>query len=403
MEITLMRRLDFWLGVPLCFLIKIIDCILKLFFVKKKKTNLEKFLFIKLSEMGAIILALPLLTKTKRNNPKADFFFLTFKKNLCLLEALDILPPENIFVISENSFLLFLIDSVKTIIKIRRNKIGIVFDLEFFSRFTSILTYFSNAEKKVGFYRYSFEGLYRGNFLTHKIQYNPSLHMSEMYLFFSNAVENEEKLIPELVKNIDDEECVLPGLNLPFQIRKKAWNKLESFGIRKNNRLILINPGDGKLPLREWPIENFVTLSNLFLEDDKSHIIIAGAEGGSKKAYELIHRVNNKRCVNLAGKTNMFELFSLFEEAAILIANDCGLAHLASLTSVRKIVFFGPETPDIFKPLDKNTHIVYSNLPCSPCFSVLNHRVSTCTDNQCLKIIKPREIYSLTEKIMTGI
>jgi ADP-heptose:LPS heptosyltransferase len=397
MKIELMRKVDYWIGIPLCFILTSIDCILKFFSFRKKKLSFEKILFIKLSEIGSIILALPLLMKIRKEYSNAEIFFLVFKNNSSIFEILNFVPFKNILVIRENSFILFLLDTIKVIKKMRRKRIDIVFDLEFFSRFTAILAYLSNAKRRIGFYKYAFEGLYRGNLLTHKIQYNPLLHISKMYLSLAEAIKLENKSTPEFEERIKDEELTLPKVNLPIEGEESIRNKLKFFDLDLDDerRLFLINPGEGNLPLREWPIENFIILSKMLLKDDKNYIIIIGAKSDSRKVNELFYTINSKRCINLAGKTSLTELLSLFNIATALIVNDSGLAHLGSLTSIKKFVFFGPESPYIFGPLDENTQIIYSNLPCSPCFSVFNHRMSICRNNRCLKLIRPEEVYNL--------
>ncbi len=400
MNVELMRKLDYWFGIPLCFLLTEINYILKLFSSKKKKTIHKKFLFIKLSEMGSIILAYPLMKKIQREYEEAPLFFLTFKKNAPIFQVLNIVPPSNVLTIRDDTFSKFLFDTLKVIVRIRKESIDTVFDLEFFSRFTAIVAYLTGAKMRVGFYKYRFEGLYRGKILTNNVQYNPLLHISKMYLSFAEALKLEEKFTPCLERKVNDSELVLPNIDLPIEVEEMVYNRLKNLGIDGDKRLFLINPGEGKLPLREWPIENFIKLSKMLLEDKKNYIFIVGSKEAVKNAERLFCAVNSERCISLAGKTSLLELLALFKKADVLIVNDCGLAHLGSLTSIKKIILFGPESPHIFGPLDRNSYVIYVNLPCSPCFSVFNHRSSACRDNKCLKLIKAEEIYDLVKNLI---
>jgi ADP-heptose:LPS heptosyltransferase len=413
MKVSTMRRMDYWIGVPLCFLLTVISCLLKLFTAKKKKTNgaPRKILFIKLSEMGSIILAYPLMNKIRDKYKDAELFFLTFEKNKGIFDILSIAPGKNIFTIREESFYLFVPDTLDALRKIRKEKIDIVFDLELFSRFTAIFSYLSGANKRIGFYRYNFEGLYRGDLLTHKIQYNPLIHISRLFLSLSDAIELPVKSTPELENYVEDEDVTVQsraGLNLPYSelllypkdSAEKMRVRLKEFGVAERSRLFLINPGDSILPLREWPLENFITLGKMILESDSgNYIIIAGKGGCSDKAEKLCMAIGRERCVNLNNKTSLMELLALFTISEVLIANDCGLAHLASLTPIKKFVIFGPESPALYRPLGENVWIFYSNLPCSPCFSAFNHRRSSCADNKCLKAVRPEEVYELIQSI----
>lgn len=136
MNINLMRHIDYWLGIPLCFLLTIMNYIHRFINFRQRKNNIvRKILFIKLSEVGSIVLAYPLLRKIKENYPQAEIFFLTFKKNKLVFEVLSIVPYQNILTIREESPHLFISDTLRSIRRLRKEnkkKIDIAFDLEFF-------------------------------------------------------------------------------------------------------------------------------------------------------------------------------------------------------------------------------------------------------------------------------
>ncbi len=395
MTIRLMRFLDYWIGVPLCFLLDVYNRFLKSFPYRKRGNCRQKILFIKLAEMGGIVLASPLVKKTIIEYPEAQIYFLTFKKNKPLVELLQFTTEERILTIRDDSFLVFVFDTLKAIFYMRKNKINIAFDLELFSRFTAMLIFFSGAEKKIGFYHYCFEGLYRGNLLTHNLQYNPLLHVSKSYLSLLQSINSESKITPELETSIDEDELVIPRIISSEEQKKRAQRKLRRYGIKDNMRLFLVNPGEGNIPLREWPLENFVILSQKLLKDKNNSLLFLGMQAAAQKADIICRKLGEGRCINLTGQTTLPELLGIFNIADALITNDCGLAHLASLTPIKKFILFGPESPQIYSPLGENTRIIYSNLPCSPCLSAFNHRNSICKDNRCLKIIHPHEVYEL--------
>ena len=83
--------------------------------------------------------------------------------------------------------------------------------------------------------------------------------------------------------------------------------------------------------------------------------------------------------------------FEVAEDGAqLLITNDGGPGHFASLTPIRTLVFFGPETGKLYGPLGSRATVLESGLACSPCLSAYNHRQTFCDgDNQCLQRIAP--------------
>ena len=84
-------------------------------------------------------------------------------------------------------------------------------------------------------------------------------------------------------------------------------------------------------------------------------------------------------------------MVALLSLSRLLVTNDSGPAHLASLTSVRSVVLFGPETPRLYGPVNERNTAVTAGLACSPCIHAWNARVSTCRDNQCMKRISANE------------
>lgn len=83
----------------------------------------------------------------------------------------------------------------------------------------------------------------------------------------------------------------------------------------------------------------------------------------------------------------------LLSLAHVLVTADSGPAHFASLTSIKNIVLFGPETPLLYGPLGQNTSCLFAGLACSPCLSAYNHRKTSCTDPKCMKAITVEEVF----------
>ena len=108
---------------------------------------------------------------------------------------------------------------------------------------------------------------------------------------------------------------------------------------------------------------------------------------------KIANAVNNKRCIDLAGKTTVKELVDLYNISDVLVSNDSGPPNFAALTKIKVIVLYGPENPACYLPLSRNIKLIYADLICSPCISAYNHRKSPCNDNKCMQAIKVDEVY----------
>ena len=403
MNADFMRFIDRRLGVPICLALSCVHGLRKIFSKPRFIKNPNKFLFIELSEMGSILLAYSLFKKTKEFFPDAEFYFLTFKENRQALDILDIIPEKNVMTINSNNFFSLLGTTISTLWKLRRKKINVAVDMELFGRFTAILSYLSRAKNRVGYFRYHNEGLYRGNFLTHKVAYNPHLHMAHNLLSLIYAVSSSPEDVPLSKTQVLEKDIIVPKRRIADNARKMLLKKLEdeNENITKAKKIILLNPNASDIvPLRRWPLENYTELAKLLLKHEGVCIIITGIESERKDVDIICDAVSHERCINFAGKTTFFELIDLYNIADVLITNDSGPVHFSSMTDIKTFAFFGPETPKLYGPLGKNCRVFYSNYACSPCVSAFNHRKSPCSDNKCLKAISVMEVYNEVKQIL---
>lgn len=391
MRIDAMRTIDRTAGKPLCFAAGITAFLMRPF--SRRRKPVRKILCIKLSELGAIICAYPLLKDLRRRFPGAELYFLTFAGNREVFRLLDgIVPETHILTLRHGSFPALSIDTLKSLAHLRAEGMDIVVDLEFFSRFTALITFATGAPVRAGFYRYAYEGLYRGELLTHKVAFNPLAHIIDTYRSFGLCLADGGKACPGFPRTFG-EDADFPLYQSRDEAREKTIAVVAAAGVVPGTKLVLINPGEGTLPEREWPLEHFVELARRVLAVPGTAVVIVGTEGGRCKGEEMVSRLSNPRCVSLAGKTGLDELMELFTMASALVSNDCGLGHLAMLTACPSFILFGPESPVVFGPRGRRMRIFYSRWPCSPCLSVLNHRVSRCCDNKCLQAIGVEEVW----------
>ncbi len=396
MNVNFMRTIDRRVGIPICFFLSIIHGIGKLFSPPKIIRKPQRILFIELSEMGSMVLAYSLFKKTKELFPEAELHFLTFKENRHAVDILGVIPKENVVTVSSRNIFSFLLSSISATWKLRWKKISVAVDMELFARLTAIISFMSGAKNRVGYFRYRNEGLYRGNFLTHRLAFNPHIHMAQNFLNLIYAVHSSQKEIPLTKKPVDEQDIVLPKIRLSETAKMKMIKKLQE--VNKNivhaKKIILLNPNASDIvPVRRWPLMNYIELARRLLQHEGVYIINTGVESEKKYADVLHQALGSMRCINLVGRTSFSELISLYDIADILITNDSGPVHFSALTNIKTFAFFGPETPKLYGPLGDNCFVFYSNYSCSPCISAFNQRKSPCNDNKCLKAITVEEVY----------
>ena len=405
MKIETVRTIDYWVGIPLCFLLSLFNGLGKRLFPRwRQRRPLKKFLFIELSEMGSAILAYPAMKALQRQYPGAELFFMIFSKNRASVDLLNLIPPEKVLTLREGSLGAFLADVVKIIFRMHREKIDCVFDLELFTRVTAALTFFSGAPVRVGFHKYRMEGLYRGNLHTHKVQYNFQQHISKSFLSFLEVLRYPAKDWPALEAAIEDPRLETAAYQASEKgqglIRAKV--KKHFSGFQDSDPIIVLNPSAGEIPIRAWPLENYAELARRLLRYPHRVLVLMGAGVDKPTTDRLAEKIQDQRCVNLTGETTFEELMDLFYISQALITNDSGPAHFASLTGIKNFVFLGPESPSLYGPLGGNAHVFYSHFPCSPCLTAFNHRNTPCRDNRCLQAISVEEVWEAINPKLSG-
>ena len=398
MNIDLMRKVDYFAGVPLCALATPFVKLASLFSSHVSKQNSltpRKVLFIELSEMGSAILVDPAMRKMQ-TAANAELFFVIFKGNAASLRLLNTVPVANVFTIRENNLWNLAIDSLRFLFWTRKNKIDTAIDLELFSRYSALLTGLCGAVKRVGFHAFYNEGLYRGAMLTHRVAYNPTLHIAKNFIALVNAALANKAERPYSKTIIDDSEIKLARAPVVESVitamRDRIREEFPSYD-EARHRIVLINPNASDLlPQRRWMPEHFVTvMRDLLANSDDLLLLITGAPAEREQAENLKQQVAFDRCVNFAGKQKLEELPALYQMAELMLTNDSGPGHFSSVTDLRTFVLFGPETPLLYGSLGNSTPI-YAGLACSPCVSAANHRKTPCSDNVCLQVIKPEAV-----------
>ncbi len=354
--------------------------------------------------MGSTLLADPAMRKA-RERTGAENYFVIFARNADSLAITGTVGPRNVFTIRTTSLWSLAVDALAFLIWTRRNAIDTVVDLELFSRFTGLLTGLSGADRRVGFYRFFNEGLYRGEMLTHRVAYNPHMHIAKNFIALVDALLSETPTVPYSKTIIDDKQLMIavPPVDALMRDEVKARIKALAPTTRDTStlRLVLINPNASEiLPQRRWMPERFAELiRRILVANDDILVLITGAPSEREEAKQLAAQCASDRCIPFAGYTTVTDLPALYSLAVVMVSNDSGQAHFAAACSLPTIVLFGPETPSLYQPLGNSTPI-YAGLACSPCVSAGNHRKSACSDNVCMRAISVEQVFRAVDTVL---
>jgi len=403
MQVDTMRAIDRWLGIPLCFLATALVRLADLLAGGRRRSKPGKVLFVELSEMGSAVLADPAMRKV-RDTAGAELYFAIFTSTAPSLRLLDTVPAENVFTVRDDRFLRLALDSLRLPVWARRRGIDTCIDLELFSRYSALLTGLSGAASRVGFHAFHNEGLYRGGMLTRRVAFNPHMHIAKNFIALANAALAEREEVPFSKAVIHDREIRVARAAVPDArvraLRERIAGVYPEYDPQRH-RIALVNPNAGDLlPQRRWMPDNFLAVIRRILERyDDVLILITGTAREAADAEAIRSRAGHQRCVNFCGRVEFEELPALYSIARVLLTNDSGPGHFASVTDLPSVVLFGPETPRLYRPLG-NTTTIHAGLACSPCVSASNHRKTPCRDNVCMQVITPEQVFARLRDIL---
>ena len=390
MNIKTQRFIDSFFGKLICRMLDIFH------FFKKNRTCSavpEKICIILLSEMGSLTLIFPMIHRLKVKYSSSKLFIMTFQKNIEIINLLNLVPEKNILTVDDKTFFSVVSDALKALWMLRQLKIDTVIDCELFSRISSIFSFLSGADTRVGFHPHTQEGLFRGNHITRPVLYNPYLHIAHQFINLVEAIESSHT--PANKRIVSDKKLILPEYTVKRDEKEEMIGKIHhSYSAKLLNRpLVLLNPGGGLLPIRAWPIQYYCSVASELVEAGCS-VAVTGLEEDKALGETITDFCQNDFCVDFTGCTkNINEFLVLLSISSLLITNDGGPGHFASLTSTPSIILFGPETPVLYGCLNPTAVNMHAACACSPCLTAYNHRNSPCDgDNVCLKSILPEQV-----------
>ena len=270
MNVARMRLIDRWLGTPICFLLTAWRRI----FGRRPPGQgepIRSILFVKLAEQGSTVLAYPALRDAVNRVGGDNVYFLVFGENRAIVDLLDLIPPENVIAIDAKSLLRAIAGACSAILRMRSLRLDAAIDLEFFARSSAALTYLSGAKRRVGYHAFFGEASYRGDLMTHRVNFNPYLHTSQAFQVLQGALDQPAELLPTYPAPPPALVTELPRFESSEAERAEVRRILAAEFGALPPRIVLLNANASDLmPLRRWESDNYVDLAQRLLASDQS-------------------------------------------------------------------------------------------------------------------------------------
>lgn len=352
-----MRWIDHWVGLPACFALGLLlTAARRVLPARDRRISGERAIAVfKFFGLGSILQATPLLRAVRRHYPRSRLAVVTFDVNEPLLRRLDL--NADIRVIRTSGALAFATDVVAHVLWSWRNGVEAVIDLEFFSKFSTLLALFSGARVRVGFHLNDF---WRRSLVTHPIYFNYFRHITDIYTAAARQI------------GVEIDDASLSRIAFGPESMESVERSLAGHGWRPDMRLIGVNANAGEMSLeRRWPVERFAAVIETLLRRRPDLFVALTGSPSERPHVESLRALLPPdvagRVAVTAGEWSLDEFAAALTRCVGFLTNDSGPMHMAAAQGVPGVSLWGPGRPEFYAPRTANHRALYANYPCSPC------------------------------------
>jgi len=289
----------------------------------------KKILVVRLSSLGDVLLATPLLKEIKRVYPNVEIDFLVKPQFIEAVQTNENL--NSVYELAQNKNNKVLIQTLN------KNKYDFVIDLQNNFRSRSLTS-------KLGVKCLRFKKPTLKKFLLVQFKWN----------FYK-----EIKSIPQMYFETVSE--------LSFNNQQPEINISDNIvpSVKPGDKFIGFAPG-AKHFTKMYPLEYFIELGRMFNEEDYTVLLFGG-----KADKDICHKIHSSlpNSIDLSTDDNLLQLAADMKECKIVICNDSGLMHTAVAAGTTVAAIFGSTVKEFgFFPYSNNSLIIENDgLKCRPC------------------------------------
>ncbi len=313
-----------------------------------------KFLVIRFSSLGDIIMTTAFLKALKDKYKNAQIYYATKSEFAEILEHQPFI--DGLFALKKNM-------SITSFAKeFANDRFDCVFDLHKNPRSIALSYLVKTKEIKR---------------VNKHILYRQKLIHERLFWFIKDRTTNY---------NIDDQLALITN---DFKYKKPVLY-VKKADITLKNSAVGIAPG-AKWKTKIWPKEYFRYLIDMVVNNLGYDVFIFG----SKDELDIANYIKKgyKNVMNFAGELSIKETAEHMAHCSLVISNDSALMHLAVALDIPVVALFGPTVKEFgFYPKGKSVVLEKKDLSCRPCSL---HGSDNCPigTHQCMEDITPDEVF----------
>lgn len=299
------------------------------------RTTPAKFLIIRFSSIGDIVLTTPVIRCLKQQVPGAEIHYCTKRSFQSLIES-------NPYVDKG----IYLDGSLNDLIRqLRTERYDYIIDLHNNLR-TRII------KLRLAVPSHSFDKLNweKWLYVQFKVNTMPPLHIVDRYL-----------------KTTESFGVVNDGKGLDYFIPYKDIVEPEWFPITHRRGFVAYAIG-GQHHTKKLPVARMIELCRKI----NYPMVLLGGKEDAAAGEEVLQALGDKLIYNACGKYNLNQSASILQQSALVFSHDTGLMHIAAAFRKKIYAIWGNTTPQLGMYPYKTNFVSLENklLPCRPCSKI---------------------------------
>ncbi|MCR4438776.1 MAG: lipopolysaccharide heptosyltransferase II [bacterium] len=161
---------------------------------------------------------------------------------------------------------------------------------------------------------------------------------------------------------------------------------------------VAVVPGAGFFTKR-WLPERFAEVADALAARHGRGTLLLGDANDRPIAAEVLAHMQHKP-VDMVGALSLMESAAALSCCDLVLCNDTGLMHIATALRKKVVAIFGPTTEELgFFPFGPRSRVVQKELPCRPCSHIGSRRCPK-RHFRCMRDISAAEVLAAAEGLL---
>jgi len=315
------------------------------------ETPIRSILIIRLSAIGDIIMASPLIGVLRQRYPQAHIAWLVQDEGRELIEKHPLVDETIVWrrrrwrELWRSKRFMLLFREIKDLVKLlRQRRFDLVLDLQGLLK-SAIWAWCSGARQRIGLD--SREGSER--LMTRVVTTTDT----------DTRIGSEYRALVEALGLPEDAFRLQPALS--DADRQYADQLIQQQDLGQG--YVVLCPFTTR-PQKHWMAERWPSLAAQIRTQFNLDVVMLGGPGDQDAARAMLS--NDNAVINLVGTTRLRQAGAVIARARALVGVDTGLTHMGVACGIPVIALFGSTCP--YRRTDlETTRVLYKDLPCAPC------------------------------------